>query len=235
MTNPGQPPPSRDLVSSVRHGLLNPLHNILYLTDLVISGIEGEVSQVVRGDVQQMRASALELQAMLNDVLELTRIEHVTYACHALDIEVVVRQACMNRQALAQSKGIQIRLAEAKNVFPVNADGVALCQATEILLANAIAFAAHQTICLSLAMDGTSVVVSIAEGHKSVNAARGVAVAWPEARCNDKHGLELLIATRIIERHDGKVWVSQRPKRKGLIICFSLPIAEWRDDAPATD
>ncbi len=233
MTDPGKLPVSRDLVSSVRHGLLNPVHNILSLANLVLSGMEGEVNETVQENVRQIQAEALDLQAMLNGVLELTQVEHTAYERRPLDIWGVVRQACANSQALAQSRGKTIRLPEQPALPPGNVDGAAICRAAEILLATAIAFAEHKTLSLALHRDGAWVIVSIMEGRAS--AEKSLPVPWPEAWRQDGHGLDLLIATRIIERHGGTLWASQQPGHKGLTVSFSLPIVEQRDDAHLAD
>lgn len=67
---------SSTLVRNVGHKLRSPLSNILNLSNLIIYGTEGDVSETVLTDVQEIRTAAKEALDMTDKVLELIRIEY---------------------------------------------------------------------------------------------------------------------------------------------------------------
>lgn len=215
----------------VAHDLRTPLSSILLRSELVLSGKRGLVPARVQVDVERIDASARSLLAMLNDFLELARIQSSPFALEREELELgaLVEGVVKDLQPLADAAGLTYRFRPG-GPAPVHGDPRRLAQVVSNLLGNALKFTAP----------GGSVDVSLEAGQGAVEVSvrdtgRGIAAeALP--RIFDRYvrasqrgdaavgsGLGLMIVRDAVRAHGGAVGVESEPGR-GSRFWFRLPL-----------
>jgi PAS domain S-box-containing protein len=129
-------------VASVSHELRNPLTSIIGFSDLLLDeASRGERSELI-DDLQKIRAAGHHLLGVVNDVLDLSKVEAGTMAVHPERFEVrdLVREALEVMLPLAEASGNRIELRGLEGAGAVRTDRRKLKQILLNLLANAAKF-----------------------------------------------------------------------------------------------
>jgi PAS domain S-box-containing protein len=129
-------------VASVSHELRNPLTSIIGFSDLLLhEAARGDRARLVP-DLQKIRAAGHHLLGLVNDVLDLSKVEAGTMAVHPERFEVMdlVREALEAMQPLAEANGNRIELRGLETAGMVRTDRRKLKQILVNLLANAAKF-----------------------------------------------------------------------------------------------
>ena len=182
-----------------------------------------------------MVAEGDRLTAMINDVLDLQKIEagRMDFRREPVDLSAVIRQACAAVAVLFEASGLELRLELAEDARPgVVGDEHRLIQVLINLLSNAVKFTADGsvTVALEVAPSGDEVIVRVTDtGHGIAEADRDrVFEAFAQAgdSLTDKPrgtGLGLPISRQIVEEHGGRMWLESEPGR-GSTFAFALPV-----------
>jgi signal transduction histidine kinase/CheY-like chemotaxis protein len=147
------------------HEIRTPMNGILGTAELLM---ETELTPTQKRYVQTAHRSASALLALINDVLDLSRIENGKLRLNPSDIDLreVVTEAVELVAVTARERPIGLRC----NVSPrlpqrVNADALRLRQLLVNLLHNATKFTEHGSVCLDLDVleqDGAALKVRVA-------------------------------------------------------------------------
>lgn len=244
-------------LASVSHELRTPLTSVVGFTRLVrkrfdeivtpaLAGAPGGVAadpkleRAVRQIGENLAIMATEgerLTAMINDVLDLQKIEagRMEFRREPVDLVAVVDQALAATSALFATTDLTvIRVvpdAVQGSVFSVTGDHHRLIQVVINLLSNAVKFTAAGSVTVRVAASGADeVVVSVADtgpGIAPVDRARVFeAFAQASDTLTDKPrgtGLGLPISREIVEEHGGRLWLESEVGR-GSTFAFALPV-----------
>jgi signal transduction histidine kinase len=255
-------------LASVSHELRTPLTSVVGFTKLVrkrfadvvepalVAGLGGE--DAVAGDpklaraVRQidenlaiMTAEGERLTAMINDVLDLQKIEagRMEFRREPVDVGAVVDQACAAVAALFESSGLELRREIAPGPSIVTGDHHRLIQVVINLLSNAVKFTAAGSVTVRIApiATGDEVVVSVTDTGAGIAPADRERVFEAFAQAGDTltdkprgTGLGLPISRQIVEEHGGRMWLESELGR-GSIFAFALPVASASGAASAID
>ncbi len=136
--------------ASASHELRTPLNAILGYSELLIEEHEqGEPMAV--GDVQNIRDSARHLLALINDVLDLSKIEagRMEVVCEPFDVRALLEGVMTTMRPLADKRGNTLEL-RCPDVLPtLRSDSMKIRQILLNLLSNACKFTDAGTISLS--------------------------------------------------------------------------------------
>jgi NtrC-family two-component system sensor histidine kinase KinB len=208
-----------DLVATVSHELKTPLTSILMVLHLLREQSFGELTSQQEEFITAAITDADRLQRILNDLLDLSRLEHestglVTERVSAAD---VIERAISGHHALAAAAGIELCAVLDPDVPEVEVDPQRFGHALGNLLSNALKHSPPSdrvTVAARTLRDGT-VRFSVAD--------HGPGIA-PEhhARVFDKFyrvpgqsrsgaGLGLSIAREIVVAHGGRIGVQSQP------------------------
>jgi two-component system, OmpR family, sensor histidine kinase VicK len=223
-----------EFISVVSHELRTPLTSIHSALKILATGRLGQLST----DGQQMLGIADEntdrLVRLVNNVLDLQRIEAgaVTMdrqVCNAADLMVKAIEAM---QAMAQHHDIQLTTQPVD--LPLVVDPDYIVQALTNLLSNAIKFSPPDTT-VTLRVQPTAdrpamVTFQIHDQGQGIPQEqlerifeRFHQVDSSDARKKGGTGLGLTICRKIIEQHDGKIWV-ESVEGQGSTFSFTLPL-----------
>lgn len=128
-------------LTNVSHELRTPLNGILGLTELLLD--ETHLDEDTRDSVSTIHSSGKLLLALINDLLDLSRLEHdkVELQQEVFDIRELVHETIALVEQSAKKKGLSIELFSEKDVpSSVIGDSFRIRQLLLNLLANAVKF-----------------------------------------------------------------------------------------------
>lgn len=221
------------LLGTAAHDLRNPVATIIsYLSLVKDKTYEDEFTEMAIDSSYRQAEKALDL---LNDILDVSNISSGTLSLEMkkMDLQELLQERVEEMATLARKKCIEIKfenLVEASKLPIINGDRRRLEQVVDNLLSNAIKYS-HENTCTTVRLDLR------AEGWlvQVVDEGQGI----PEEECpgvfnefkktsvqttggESSTGLGLAIVKRIVDAHNGFIWVESQ-LGKGSTFCFTLP------------
>jgi signal transduction histidine kinase len=152
-------------LANVSHELRTPLNAIVGYNALALDGMYGEVPQPLRGSHERIRAAADHLLGIVNDVLDLSKIEvgRMEIDLQPVDLGAVLDGVATVVEPPADAKGIRIDVVVARDLPKIETDPRHLRQVLLNLVANAIKFTERGAVTLvaRLADSGDAVEVAV--------------------------------------------------------------------------
>jgi protein-histidine pros-kinase len=135
-------------LASMSHELRTPLNAILGFTGTLLMGLPGPLNDEQRAQLQTVRNSARHLLTIINDLLDLAKIDSgkVELALEAVDCRAVVDDVATSLRPLAEAKGLGFEVACPRQTVTAWADRRALTQILLNLANNAVKFTEAGTI-----------------------------------------------------------------------------------------
>ncbi len=222
-----------EFVSTVSHELRTPLTSLRGSLGLVLGGVVGELPDKVRDLLQIANNNAERLQRLINDILDIQRIEsgQIEYHFETLSITQLVKQSIEENAGFALQGNIDIKLVASGDDMNVCADRDRLRQVMDNLLSNAIKFShANSEVNVSLDRRGDHARVAIRDHGVGVPDEFRPRLFKQFTQCDASAsrdfagtGLGLSIAKGIIEQHQGKI-AYEKPDGQGSCFYFDLSI-----------
>jgi GAF domain-containing protein len=229
-------------LANMSHELRTPLNAILGYTELMADGAYGEPSEKMLGILTRLGANGRHLLGLINDVLDLSKIEAGQLVLELSDYSVqdIAQTVRSTLEPLAADKKLAFKLELAPQLPPGCGDGRRLTQVLINLVGNAIKFTDAGEIVIKAVASNGSFHVSVRDTGPGISAA-GQAKLFQEFQQADNAitkkkggtGLGLAISKRIIEMHGGKIWVESE-LGQGSTFAFKLPVIVERQAEPAT-
>jgi signal transduction histidine kinase len=128
--------------ASVSHELRTPLNIILGYIDLIREGVIGQIDHPTAETLGRVRKSVLHLIALINDLLDLARIERAEFHIHSepVDAEKLVQEICSQWETVIHDKGLAFRRTGDRPLPVITTDKARLRQVLDNLLENAVKF-----------------------------------------------------------------------------------------------
>jgi two-component system, NtrC family, sensor kinase len=219
-------------LANMSHELRTPLNGILGLTEMILDKIYGEVPERIRSALEDVQASGRHLLGLINDVLDLSKIEagQMTLALHEYSMQEVVRAVSTAMQPLAAAKNLTLIVTMPPDLPPGKGDQRRIAQVFMNLVGNAIKFAEVGEVRVELETADGSFLLSVSDTGPGIAPAdqkrifdEFQQIDGSNARSKGGTGLGLTIAKRIIEMHGGRIWVESKIGT-GSIFKFTLPL-----------
>ena len=221
-------------LQNVNHELRTPLTSIVGWTDLLEDEPVGE--ETLRRGLKQSRQAARVLLALIDDLLDLARMDRGTLSLDLAMVSLsdVVSRAIETVRLMAESKGVVLILAPLPETMPlVRADVLRLQQIVWNLLANAIKFTPrHGRVIIRVEREPQTYLVSVEDDGIGIpeNELPHVFDRFRQAdgsatRRHPGMGIGLTLARSLVELHGGTIQAESNPGR-GSRFTFSLPIPQ---------
>ena len=161
-----------DFLATMSHELRTPLNAIMGFAGLMQNGLAGEITTTGADYLERITRNAQVLLALINDVLDLSKIEanRMPLSPRLIDATAVARQVVENMQSLADNKGLLLELHDFTTEPIVMAHQRALSQVLTNLLSNAIKFTDEGIVTLQMRNDGNRLVIDVIDTGSGIAA-----------------------------------------------------------------
>ena len=227
--------------TSVSHELRTPLNIILGFIDVMqrYPQVYGEVNWTppLRRDISEMQRSAAYLSDLVDDILDLARIQALKMPIRReqTDLRALIAEAASLAARMLQGRdAVSLTLELSDRLPSVYIDRTRIKQVLLNLLANSCRFTAKGTIVLRASADEDQVVISVSDSGPGIppeqldiifDEFRQSTVREPDGQAPGGKGLGLAIAKRFVQMHGGSIWAESQPGR-GSVFSFSLPLQD---------
>jgi GAF domain-containing protein len=227
-------------LANMSHELRTPLNAILGYAELMADGAYGEPSDKMLGILKRLEANGKHLLGLINDVLDLSKIEAGQLVLELADYSVqdIAQTVRSTLEPLAADKKLAFKVEVAPQLPSGCGDGRRLTQVLINLVGNAIKFTDTGEVAIKAEANNGSFHVSVRDTGPGISAA-DQAKLFQEFQQADNAitrkkggtGLGLAISKRIIEMHGGRIWVESQPGQ-GSTFAFTLPVVVERQVEP---
>ncbi len=216
-------------LSTMSHELRTPLNAITGYANLLLDGMAGELTPRQCQDIEQIAAGADRLLALINDVLDVSRMDAgmLTLEPEMVDLEAAANAVGSELVPQAAAKGVDLDI-DIPAGLTVRADPLRLHQALLNLAGNAVKFTERGTVRIAARSADDAVEIDIADTGIGI-APDALPYVFDEFRQADSSttrryggsGLGLAIARKIVELHGGSIRVESAP---GLGSTFTVAL-----------
>jgi signal transduction histidine kinase len=217
---------------NMSHELRTPLNAILGYTELILDNIYGETPEKMREVLDRLQANGKHLLGLINDVLDLSKIEagQLTLDLADYSIKDVVDTVASAVESLANGKKLALTTEVGPNLPIGHGDGRRLAQVLLNLVGNAIKFTDKGEVVIKATQADGSFTVAVHDTGPGI-APSDQSKIFEEFQQADNSatkrkggtGLGLSIAKRIIGMHGGRIWV-ESDVGKGSTFAFTIPV-----------
>jgi len=219
-------------LANMSHELRTPMNAVLGYTDLILDNIFGDVPEAIRDTLERVKANGHHLLGLINDVLDLSKIEagQLTLSLGDYSMGEVVHAVVSAVESLAAEKTLALKATVLADLPPGRGDERRITQVLLNLAGNAIKFTDEGEVSIEARISDGAFVVSVSDTGPGISEADQQTI-FEEFRQADSSstrkkggtGLGLSISRRIVELHGGRLWVESAPGH-GSTFSFTLPI-----------
>jgi signal transduction histidine kinase len=221
-----------EFLANMSHELRTPLNAILgfseILLDVTMNLTAGERTEFLRN----IHSSGQHLLGLINDILDLAKIEAGKMDLHAEDMPVTeaLQEVTAILEPMARQQGLQLRTVGAADARVIKADRSKFKQVLYNLLSNAVKFTpAPGTITVTVKDSADQLTVSVEDtgiGMKPEDLPKLFRefeqIDGSYTRRYQGTGLGLALCRRFVEMHGGRIWAESQ-FGKGSIFTFTIP------------
>ena len=225
-----------EFLSHVSHELRSPLTAIKQFSSILVGGLAGELNPEQRAYQHIVLKNIGQLQSMIDDLLEVTRLEtgKLTVEPESVSVANAVTDTFNTLKGTADAKGVTLSCDLPPDLPRAHADPTRLRQVLIILLDNAIKFTPDGgavTIQAGLLQkDPRFLLVEVSDTGCGISPEISERVFERLYQVSERIqtsrkglGLGLYISKELVTRQGGQIWVTRRPE-KGTTFSFTLPV-----------
>jgi CheY-like chemotaxis protein len=248
-----------EFLANISHELRTPLNAIIGYSELLLTGMYGDLNEKQQSRIERVHASGKHLLELINDVLDLSKIDagQMNLSVEALDLVALVDLALDEVAPEADAKALELQRSIAADLPEVTGDPQRIRQVLVNLLGNAVKFTREGHVRVEIrpvnviggkADDVPSLPAHTDSGAYVLIAVQdtGIGIAAEDQRIifdafrqvdgssvreYGGTGLGLAIALRLVELHRGSLWVESTPGT-GSTFYVMLPVTRVRPSEP---
>jgi PAS domain S-box-containing protein len=220
---------------TVSHDLRSPLVTIRgFLGYLRQDAASGDLDRFDK-DIGRIANAVDKMQELLNDLLELSRIGRIINPPENIPFERIAKESIELISGLLEAGNVKVKI---QSELPIiRGDRTRLVEVMQNLISNAIKFMGDQATPLieigTTGLDrGGKPVFFVRDNGIGIDAQYHERIFGLFNRLDpnvDGTGIGLSLVRRIIEVHQGKIWVESQPG-EGATFLFTLPLAQSSDN-----
>jgi signal transduction histidine kinase/CheY-like chemotaxis protein len=233
-----------EFLANMSHELRTPLNAIIGFSELLLDPSARDLSEEQKDYVADILSSGRHLLELINEILDLSKIEAGKMKATPEDFEVgpVVEEALALLRVEAGRKHIELKTEIEQPPLEVFADRGKLRQILNNLLSNAIKFTPDGgTITVSSRVEGRWAAIGVSdtgigirdEDHEKIFLAF-TQVDGSFSRRYQGTGLGLTLVKKFVEMHGGRVCLKSK-FGEGSIFTFTIPLAQGAASPPAPE
>lgn len=221
-------------VYTISHDLQSPLITIRGFIGHLERDVASGDTDRVRSDVERIERSARRMGELLDGLLELSRIGRIANPSEQVDLRVLVREVIESLGGMLAPSGVRVEVAADLPV--VWGDRHRLGEVYQNLIENAVKFMGEQTepvIEIGVRWVRTERVLFVRDNGSGIETRDHESVFGLFNQLDPRAGgtgVGLALVQRIIEVHQGRIWIESAGRGRGTTFCFTLPEVEEQSD-----
>jgi len=225
-------------LANMSHELRTPLNSIIGFSEALMKGFAGKISDEQKDYINDIFESGEHLLALINDILDLSKIEAgkmELIKCKIDVTDILERSINMFKEKIAKHN-MTVNLEIAEGIKAIYADEIKLKQIIFNLLGNALKFTADGGIVGITVQDGENeVIFTIWDTGIGIDKENYSRLFLPFERFDTRTikgstgtGLGLHFTKKLVELHGGRIWMESE-LGKGSRFSFSIPKEEYQN------
>lgn len=224
-----------DFISIVTHELRLPMTSIKGYTDLLASGMTGELTDQQKQFLDVIRRNLGRMNTLISDLSDINRIEsgRMTFENKGFFLQDVVEDVRNSMQEAIDGRQQTLTVKMPENLMAVHADPTRINQVLANLVSNAHKYTPDGGhIAILVDQESAHIRVSIADNGYGITAedqsklfTQFFRAEAREVRAQPGWGLGLSIVKKIVEAQNGEITFRSEPG-KGSKFTFTVPLAQ---------
>ena len=223
-------------LANMSHELRTPLNSILGFTDVMLEGLDGQLTDYMDNDLRLIQKNGQHLLHLINDVLDMAKIESgkMNLNPEKFKIHDVLDEVTSITSTLASEKNLSLFIQEdSDQEVEIFADNTRLRQVMINLVNNSIKFTENGKIVLkATSLDGSRILITVKDTGIGIPPEQLEAVFQEFSQVDTSTtrkaggtGLGLPISRRLVEMHGGRLWAeSTGISGEGSTFFVELPL-----------
>jgi PAS domain S-box-containing protein len=225
-----------NFIANMSHELRTPLNAIIGFSEVLKAQYFGELNEKQTGYVKDIFESGKHLTSLINDILYLSKVEagRMELELSEINIKHLLEYSMIMIKEKTMQHGIRLDLQVPEELadFEIQADERKIKQVMFNLLSNAAEFTPDGgAIKVEATQEGEELIISISDTGIGLAPENQEKIFEKFYQVNGGKrgktpgtGLGLPLIKRLVELHDGKLWVESEGKEKGSTFSFVLPM-----------
>ena len=221
-----------EFLANMSHELRTPMNAILGFIEMLLDDIYGEIPPHLREPLIDVQANGKHLLNLINDVLDLSKIEagRMELVLGEYSVQDVVETVRTSLQSLALEKGLEFVAAAEDDIPLAFGDGRRITQCLMNLVGNALKFCKRGRVALWVERQGSDLLYHVSDTGIGIpkEELKNIFTEFQQVdtaitREFSGTGLGLNITKKFVEMHGGRIWVESE-LGKGSTFFFSIPL-----------
>ena len=219
-------------LASMSHELRTPLNAILGFNEMILDQIYGDVPVDMRDPLQNIQTSGKHLLRLINNVLDLAKIEagRMELALAEYSVQEAVTSVHSTLKPLAADKGLEFLARVPADIPLAYGDSGRISQCLMNLAGNSLKFTKSGKVEIAVAQENGTLRYSVSDTGIGIPPDK-IGSLFTEFKQTDATiaseyggtGLGLSITKKFIEMHGGRIWVESE-LGKGSSFLFEVPL-----------
>jgi signal transduction histidine kinase len=218
-------------LAAVSHELRTPLNAILGFADVLMTEVDGPLSNEAREEVEQIRGSGKHLLDLINDILELSALEsgQLRLTRTRVDVSAVALEVVREAAGLVGGRPVSLQVEGESAVF-ARADARRVRQVLTNLVGNAIKFTQRGAVVIEVGRDGRYARLRVRDSGPGISPQERAVIFEEYKQTKEERarrrgtGLGLAIARRLVLMHKGLIRVQSE---LGVGSVFEVLLPMW--------
>lgn len=223
-------------LANMSHELRTPLNSILGFADVMLEGLDGPLTNNMDNDLRLIQKNGQHLLHLINDVLDMAKIESGRMSLHAetFNVNNLLEEVTSITSSLASDKNLALYIdPESDREIEIYADSTRIRQVMINLVNNSIKFTEKGSIALSVnRLNDTHIQIMVKDNGLGIPTDQLEAIFQEFTQVDTTTtrkvggtGLGLPISRRLVEMHGGRLWAeSTGIDGEGSTFIIELPI-----------
>ncbi len=206
-----------EFLASMSHELRTPINALIGYTALMLDRIYGELTPKQEEGLNRIQASAQHLLALINDILDLAKIEAGKMPLHLehVPLHQIIAEITQQMEPLIRHKALEFRYEMPPDQPMMFTDRTKVKQILLNLLSNSVKFTHQGRIALNVVREGDMVRLEVVDSGIGIEA-RDLEAIWEDFRQLDQSrtreyggtGLGLSITRKLVAQLGGTISVT---------------------------
>lgn len=219
-------------LANMSHELRTPMNAILGFVEMLLDEVYGDIPPHLREPLTDIQSNGKHLLCLINDVLDLSRIEagRMELSLAEYSVQDIVDTLRASLHSLALEKGLGFAAAVQEDIPLAYGDGKRITQCLMNLVGNALKFTREGRVEVWAERQGEMLLYRVSDTGIGIpqDQIQKVFAEFQQADATITRefggsGLGLSITKKFVEMHGGRIWVESEPG-KGSTFFFSIPL-----------